>query len=270
MYQKQLKKFPSRQKGYILLIVIIFLAILLAAGAHFFLRSTDHTKDSGGIRDLTESLLLAESAMHMGMGQFLSGPFDNAASNLPNNMSSQAGVAGIQAVIPSLYYITDTTTLAEIEFTSPRLLQIVADGEANNVANVALGSARLTMDPDTPLTRLRINDLFDPGANFRPLLFTLDPVTGLLTSSMAVSWDGLNATEKAAVWFEAIRVSDDAVNIYVQAVAEIDGAKSYVQRTLVGYDPSDFLGEDIAAISEASLPAEDVDGAIDRLRAEDK
>jgi hypothetical protein len=255
----------SHQQGYILLIVIIFLAILLSAGAHFFLRSTEHTKESGGIRDMTESVLLAESAMNYAMGQYMSGTIDDSAEKIPNFMDSQADLASILTATGSLFYITDTSTADEIEQTAPSLLQIVANGEASNVAATNLTSARLETSAVNPLVTLRINDLFDGAATFRPLLYTINSATGLLTPSMAVSWSSLDATVKAAVWFEVIQNPNNSssVDVYVQAVAEVDGAKSYIQRTLVGYDPTWELGDDISAVSESSTPAET--GGISRL-----
>ena len=261
----------SRQQGYILLIVILFLALLLAAGAHFFLKATEHTKETGGVRDMTESLLLAESAINITLGQYwngMGGDFTET-ENLASFMNDQTNLADILSDVPNLFYVTDTGVAGELNQVRANLLQIVADGEANNVNPTALASSRLETSVATPLVRLRINDLFDPAANFRPRLFVVNTATGLITNSAALNWDAETSPVKVAVWFEAIQspLASDSAEIYVQAVAEVDGARSYVQRVLDGFDSGNTLGSSVSAVVGSSTEA--ASGGIDRMRSVD-
>ncbi len=260
-----------QQRGYILLVVLLFLAMLLTAGAHFFLKSTEHTKETGGVRDMTESLLLAESAINFVLGQYWSGAGGdfNETENLAAFMNDQANLADILSDIPNLFYITDTGAAGELNQVKANLLQIVADGEANNVNPTSLSSARLETSTASPLTRLRINDLFDPSANFRPKLFVLNATTGLLTPSVALNWNAEVSPVKVAVWFEAIQspLAASSAEIYVQAVAEVDGARSYVQRVLDGFDSGNTLGSSVSALVGSSTTA--TTGGIDRRRSVD-
>lgn len=261
----------NRQSGYVLLVVLVFLAILLSAGAHFYIRSTEHAKDSGGIRDITESMILAESALYRAMGFYLSGNYDDAGIAIPNNMNNQADMDDVLGNIPSLFYVTNTdTALDEVDQTDPSILQMVANGEAANIAYDQRTTQRLVTSAADPLTQLRINDLFNNGAGFRPELYVINPADGLLALSAALDWESEPSPVKAAVWFEVVEnpAVADAVNIYVQAVAEVDGSKSYLQRVMIGYDPSFLLGEELAALSESSTPAEA--GGIDRMRSADR
>ena len=61
----------SQQSGYLLILVAVFLLILTASSAQFFVRQTDNIRSSGALRDSTESLMLAETAMEMLRGQFI-------------------------------------------------------------------------------------------------------------------------------------------------------------------------------------------------------
>ena len=265
----------NRQSGYVLLVVLVFLAILLSAGVHFYNRSTEHTKDSGGMRDVTESMILAESALYRGMGFYLSGNYDDAAVSIPNNMNSQVDMEGVLNNVPSMYYVTNTDVAgSEIDQDQPSILQLIANGEANNVAPAVLGSQRITTSGAAPLTPLRIDDLFNNAGGFRPELYVINPGDGLLIPSAAQTWSDEGAVSKAAVWFEVVQntAMASSVDVYVQAVAEVDGSKSYLQRVLIGYDPSWMLGEELAALSESSLSAISEGGVsgIDRMRSVDR
>lgn len=257
----------DRQRGYILLLVLIFIAILMGMGAHFFLRATDHTRESGSMRDMTESMLLAESAMNLVMGRYYvstgGGDSDYMQSvNLTTNRDNRAGLAAIQADIAYAYYITNTdSAVSELDQVQPALLQMVANGEAANVAATPLAEPRLVTAAAAPLTRLRINDLFINAA-FRPKLFALNPATGLLQERAAPStWSSETATEKVAVWVELVLNPVDAtiVDIFVEAVAEVDGVKSYVQRFL-DQSQSTTNPEGIPLFTESSVGTARVSG----------
>ena len=262
------KKVIKSQRGYVLLVVLVFLAILLSAGAHFYINSTEHAKQAGGIRDITESVLFAESAMYRGVGDFLFGADDDAASALPNFLNEPDNFLNVVKNVTPLFYLTDISTAdTELDQTAPSLLQIVANGEAALVDETVLTSQRITTNAGS-LTQLRINDLFHATSEFRPNLYVIDQATGLLVNSAAADWDSEEAISKAAVWYEVIAAGDSAVDIYVQAVAQVDGRKSYMQRIMVTYEPSYYLGEDLGALNGASTAAES--GGIDRLRGVDR
>lgn len=264
MKNLNINSLPKKQNGYVLLLVMVFLTILLIAIANFLTSSTQHTKDSGGVRDMTESLLMAESAMNMAMGQFLSSEDSDKAINITTVVDDQAKLTEILNEIPYMFYInkSDSADSNEINQTTPALLQIIANGEASNGDFVDLNSPRLVTSDDDPLTNLRINDLFDDAGEFRPYLFTLDPADGLLVISNAATWNDEAAVEKAAAWIEVTinPDNDEAVDIFIQATANVDGVKSYLQRFVGSYIPSRRLGN-VELLVESST--------IDRRRAVD-
>lgn len=260
--QRRLKR-AEAHRGYILLITLVFLAILMSIGIHFFSRMVDHTKTTGGNRNITQAALLAESAMNLTMGTFLTGNGADLGVDIPASMDNQAALLGVLNGIPNMYYVTDTDIgLVEINRTASDLLQIIANGESRNSLPNPLASQRLVTNGFTPLTTLRINDLFGPGAAFRPTLYTLDAATGLLQTSNN-TWNTEPAVEKAAAWLEVSQnaVNASGVDIYVQAVADVDGSKSYVQRHIGSYIPSTELGR-ISLLTESSN--------VDRRRAVDR
>lgn len=262
------RKVFTSQRGYVLLVVLVFLAILLSAGAHFYINSTEHAKQAGGIRDITESVLFAESAMYRGVGDFLFSEDDDTASALPNFLNEADNFLNVVNNVPPLFYITDTSTAdTELDQTSPSLLQIVANGEAALVDATEITDQRIETNAGS-LTQLRINDLFHATSEFRPNLYVIDQVTGLLVDSGATDWDSEEAVSKAAVWYEVTAASNAAVDVYVQAVAEVDGRKSYMQRIMVTYEPSYMLGSELGALNGSSTAAET--GGIDRLRGVDR
>ena len=258
------KPIPQKQQGYVLFLVIIFVTVIFGSSASFLVKSVQHSNESGSIRDMSESLLMAESAMNRVMGQFLSSDDSQKAVNLPIFIDNEDSLAGIMAQIPYLYYInkTDSSDTREINQTSPSLLQIISNGEAANAGFIDLVSPKIVTSDADPLNALRINDLFDDTGLFRPFLFTMDPSNGFLTTSNALSWDSETSIEKVAVWLEAIQneTNSETVDIFVQAAAEIDGIKSYTQQYVGSYIPDRKLGN-VALLVESST--------VDRRRAVD-
>jgi len=59
---------PSRERGYILLLVAVFMLVLMGSSAQFFSRVTENASLSGGRRDNNEAAMLAESALNHLMG----------------------------------------------------------------------------------------------------------------------------------------------------------------------------------------------------------
>lgn len=260
MQQINLKSGPA-QRGYILLIVALFLSVLMVASAQFFLKTTDHTTGSGMIRDSTQSVLLAESAMNMVMGQFISGDDNGSGAEAAKNFSAYLGNqvalsnmwADADPYLRNMYYVTNTNDASEINITMPSILQAIANGESNAVNLAPAGSHRITT-LGVALPPMRMNDLFDAsGASiFSPSLFVLD-AAGLLKKSNHSSWNAETSPVKAAGWLEATEnpANVQVVDIFVQAMADVDGAKSYLQRHLGSYVPSARLGN-IELIVEAS------------------
>jgi len=270
MKQINLKK-GSRQKGYILLIVALFLSVLMVASTQFFLKTTDHTTSSGMTRNSIQSVLVAESAMNLVMGRFMSGDASEDAKNSSAYIGNQVDLANMlsDSDLANMYYVTNTEIANEINITSPRILQAIANGEASAVALSAVGSQRITTSVDDPLVRMRVNDLFDTGgaSTFRPSLFILN-AAGLLINSPQTSWNAETSPVKAAGWLELIINPGNAqvVDVFIQAMADVDGAKSYLQRYLGFYGAG---GLDLSLLNEASEIVSDAN-SLDRRRAIDR
>ncbi len=236
-----------REAGYILLMVAVFILILLGGSTQFFSRVTENTRISGGVRDNTEALLLAESALNRLMGQFVNtldsdidGTVDKTEAGL-----IQSNMADPRAfMMPYMFYTSSATALDQ---TRPSLLQKIADGEASNAANAPLVDARLS----NAVAALRINDLF-VSATTRPVLYTLNN-NGMLVNSVAANWNADNSASKAAAWIETTQnpVQTDAVDLYVQSMAQTGNARCYLQRYVGTYFASVTIGS-ISVLAEAS------------------
>jgi len=238
---------PGREKGYILLLVAVFIMILMASSAQFFSRVTENTRMSGGMRDNNEAALLAESALNHLMGQFV-----NTLDADGNGVADKADAGAIQAnmadpttvLSPYMFYVSTATALDQ---TSPSLLQKVADGEASNVAAAALVNPRVSNATAT----VRVNSLFISAAN-KPMLYTQNG-NGLLVDSAVANWNAETNPGKAAAWLEVIQNPNqaDAVDLYVQATAEVGNAHTYLQRYIGTYFSSITIGS-ISVLAEAS------------------
>lgn len=243
----RLPALPKRERGYILLLVTIFMLVLMGTSAQFFTRVTENTRMSGGMRDNNEAALLAESALNHLMGQFVNNLDANANGNADKadsgaiqvNMADPSGV-----LMPYMFYVSTGTALDQ---TAPSLLQKVADGEASNAAAAAYAVPRVGSGTAT----VRVNSLFISAA-MKPMLYTVNN-NGLLVNSAAANWAGEANTSKAAAWIEVTQNPNqaDAVDLYVQAAAEVGNAHTYLQRYVGTYFSSITIGA-IAVLAEAS------------------
>jgi hypothetical protein len=246
------------QSGAILLVVIFILGVLIASAMQFFSVATDSTKISGAARDSIESMLFTESAMEMLRGSFINnldrdgviGVEDCDVSGVSLDKCEASYVrknimAPQASLLSYMYYVSDDTA---IDQTGPSLLQKLADGEAAfDTSNGQLASQKIS----SAVTMLRVNDLFND--DFKPLLYTVNE-NGLLVNSVAANWDAETSTHKAAAWFEIALNPDDnaAIDLYVQAVSQVGGARSYLQRYAGTYFDNDTLGGLVSPLAESS------------------
>jgi len=252
----------NKQRGAVLILTLILLAIMVGSSLHFFGQTMDNTKIAGASRDSAESLLLAESAMELMRGRFINNLDTDATVNvaacdvtgvsldkcesfeLVNNISDPSA-----SLMKYMYFVSSSTAL---ESTTPSLLQRVANGEAANT------TASILLKQNVPSTKnkLRINDLF--GASFKPELFSV--TSDLIANSNAANWDAETGLQKAAAWVEVIinPANSAVVDLYVQAVSQVGNGKTYLQRYLGSYFVNDTLGGFVPAIAESSEINRDV------------
>ncbi|MFQ5470770.1 MAG: hypothetical protein ACE5EH_10765 [Gammaproteobacteria bacterium] len=237
----------KKQSGYILLLVTMFLFILMGTSAQFMNRVSDGTKLSSMVSDNSESLLLAESAMNMLMGKFAN-TLDSDNDAIPDNQEAgniQSNLTNPNAfLMPYMYYVT---TGAGIDQNAASLLQKVADGEASGATVEKLTQQQVASN----VNLLRVNALFISNT-VKPKLYTQNN-NGLLIDSTAADWANESGTAKAASWIELIENPNvaNALDIYVQSVAQVGISKSYVQRYVGSYFPVTTIGT-IAVLAEAS------------------
>lgn len=261
----------STQRGYILPLVLVLLVMLMVSSAGFFHRSTRDTQLSGASRDYDQARLLAESGMNLVLGRITNLASASAvASNAtlpciaPASMpavndlncnglldANEAKPASLTPPLPlplGYQYFASNTPGAGITENEPRIIQMVADGEARS-SGTALPTQAVPIRAGN--SYLRVNDLFIDGTR-HPLLLTQSQ-NGLSFSYRR--WSDETAPEKAAVWLEVTRDPDPTragwYDLYIESVAEIGPAKAYIQRFVGAY--TDMLGAQvIAPLSEAS------------------
>ncbi len=248
----------QRQNGAILILVLIILGVLIATSIQFFTVTTDSTKISGSARDSSESLLLAESAMEMLRGQFINDldrdgvvSVANCAVNGLTVDKCEAGEIRNNIATPEpsmLSYTYYTTAGGALDQTTPSILQKVADGEG---AFDTTTTPLTTHNISNGVNRLRVNDLFAAGIS--PLLYSVNN-NGLLVSSVAANWNAETSTQKAAAWIEVILnpTDNEAIDLYVQTVAQVGNARSFLQRYVGSYYNDDTLGALISPLAESS------------------
>ncbi len=248
----------KRQKGSILILVLFILGVLITSSMHFYSEVTESTKISGASRDNAESLLLAESAMELLRGQYIRNldtiaPVQIASCDVFGSSLDKCEASAIRAnrnapenfLMPYMYYVSSTNA---IEKTIPTLLQKVADGEGMfETTSTTLASHKV---PDA-ITELRVDNLF--SAAFKPQLYTVDN-NGVLVASAAANWAAETNDHKAAAWIEVVLNPADntAVDLYVQATAQVGNARSFLQRYLGSYFEDDTLGALVSPLAESS------------------
>lgn len=254
----------KQERGFVLLFVLILLVGLMITSAGFFYRANNDTKLSGTERDYDQALLLAESGGNLVAGLFFNigdnnnsaNPFTGCDSGTlvgdlncngfhdnPEGRPSTAGSglpkSGDGFGLGYQYYVTATAG-AGISYSTPSILQRIADGEARNS-----GSSITAREILNSRTQLRVRDLFsttlapnkaasDPNPYIRPFLFT-QSANGLTRSTS--KWQDEASTQKVAVWLEVTKNPNDSTTFdnYLCAVAQVGNAKAYLLRFLGTY-----------------------------------
>ena len=268
-------KIRKRQRGLSLMLVMVLLVVTVSTSLHFHQRLVASTLMSGATRDNSESLMLAESAMEMLRGGFINtlcsiddcsvlGPdSQRTGSAVSKKMDSvdalNTGLAG--SGVPYVYYVGAATQQ------SPSILQSVANDGAG-VTGTACTIASASRAISAVGCNLDIDTLFGgAGTDFRPLLYTTQSIpgttqsNGLLVASNAANWQAVLDSDTyndtvAAAWIELTVNADpenpDAVDLWVQASAQVGPARSYVQRYLGTYHPVKNVLGNLSGMVEAS------------------
>lgn len=234
-----------RDSGYVLPFTLALLAVLTVLSAGFFDRAADSAIFSGSMRDSTQALLLAESAMNRLHGQFVNGKNVDGQGALDADDAKNIMYAMVAPPSPlNVSYLFYRTAGAGVDQTQPDILQRVANGEAR-----ASGATLATQGVPDGASRIRVNDLFI-GDTMRPVLFT-HSAAGLVRS--VSRWGDAANAEKAAAWMEVTRNPSHSkwVDVYVQAAAQVGASKAYVQRYIGSY--TDTLGGWVPPLGEASV-----------------
>lgn len=243
-----------KQGGYTLVALVVVLSMLGVASMQYMERTAQSLQMSGYARDSAESLLLAEAAMNMVYGRFIyDGDLDRV--NGPDNLASINTKATPPTIpLPYMYYVTAGDG---IDQSQPSLLQRVADGEA-----AAQGADVDDRAVPSDIPRLRVDNLFNAGGGFAPLMFGQDDNDPGLQVRNG-TWTGLESPRKAAAWLELVRDPDtERLQVFVEAVGQVGNAKSYVQRFVGSY--TDTLGH-LGALNESNP-----EPASGRIRDNDK
>ncbi|MDH4273968.1 MAG: hypothetical protein OEW08_02900 [Gammaproteobacteria bacterium] len=238
----------ARQRGYVLLLVLVLLSALMVGSVQFMARTATGAQISGTTRDTEETSLLAENAANLVLGRFMNGA-DLNGDTVADNTQLRINPNALDNA-PTLPYafIVSTGLTQGIAQTRPTLLQRIADGEAHGVA-APTDTSDYAYAPQIlhdNVTQLRVQQLFATGA---PLIFTATADGALITS--ATTWTE-PAARKAAVWLELVRQpKDDAyIGIYVQATAQIGNTRAHLQR-FGGFLHTSLLGN-LATLTESS------------------
>lgn len=238
-------KHPRCQDGFVLPFALVLLVVLIMLSAGFFNRSADSAVFSASTRDSGQAMLLAESALNRIYGQFANGrDVDGQGNADATDAKSIMTVISAPPATLSVKYIFYRTSGTAIDQYQPDILQRVANGEARN------SGASLTSQAVANGTgRLRVNDLFVSNV-MRPMLYVRD--NSGLSASAAASWDAEIATEKVAAWIEVTRNASHSgwLDVYVQAAAQVGGAKAYTQRFIGSF--TDTLGGWLPPLGEAA------------------
>ncbi len=243
----------NQQRGLTFILVLVLLILTVSASLSFHQYLISSTRMSNATRDNSASLMLAESAMEMLRGGFINtldstnamvtdscsikgAPYDRCrAHSVINSMDDPFGLETTlnSANLAYIFYV-GTSGITQ---TSPSILQAMANGEAT-AANGTFCSVNSHAVSDAAC-RLRIDDLFSNGRKAK--LYTTND-SGRLVSSAAATWNAerrgsLNNGTVAAAWMELTMNPDEAgaVDLWVESVAQVGAATSYVQRYVGTY-----------------------------------
>ena len=266
------------ERGITLILVLILLVIAVAASAFFNNSMVNSTRISGANRDNSASLLLAESAMETLRGRLLNEMDDDNGGEsdtcddscelheivLEEYLASSTDVLTMLAEADYVYFAGDGTN--GISETRPSVLQKVANGEA---AMLGSGTRVTSQEVASSMDEILCQDLFSGGT---PMLFTTGPgldwagsttsnTNNLLVASAYASWDAQKAGNDynqtiAAAWAEITQnpANLNAMDLWVQAIAQVGWSKSYLQRYIGTYYPPAGGGglTDIGVLIEAA------------------
>lgn len=239
----QVKQRPHHQRfqrGYILPLVAVLLIALMVSSLAFFNRANDATKLSGYTRDSTQAVILAESAVNLLFGKLRSNTM--TVGDLNNDTLLDGAQARITVATPPLplalpYMFYVTAAGAGIDQATPRILQMVADGESSAPGATTLQPATqaITFPAGAAQRLIRLNDLFISNA-IRPRLY-IQNNTGLAASNN--TW-ATQTGDKVAVWLEVTQNPTNPLwfDLHAAAAADVGQSRGYVQRYLYTFTPT--------------------------------
>ena len=217
---------PNQQRGYILILVLVLMAIMTIASLQYTARTTGSLKTISQTRDANQSLLIAESAMNTLYANFVYDADLNNDGTADNIASINRDTSPPTVSIPYLFFLNVNNDIAAIR---PGILQNIATSEASGSSNS--GNAGPGLNPQQSIL---ISNLYSNLTT--PVVFSQDS-NGTISRSNT-NWSQLSSTTgKAISWLEAVEDADNAaqIKIYVQAVGEFQGTRSYVQRLAGSY-----------------------------------
>jgi len=266
------------ERGITMILVLLLLIIAVAASAFFNNSMVNSTRISGANRDNSASLLLAESAMETLRGRLLNemdddygGESDSCDDSceiheivLEGYLASSTDVLSMLTEADYVFFAGNGTSgISEFR---PSVLQKVANGEA---AMLGSGTRVTSQEVASSMDEILCQDLFTGGT---PMLFTTGPgmdwagsattnTNHLLVASAYASWDEQQAGNDfnktiAAAWTEiTLNPADsNAMDVWVQAIAQVGWSKSYLQRYIGTYYPASASTalSDIGVLIEAA------------------
>jgi hypothetical protein len=204
-------------------------------------RSAASTLMAGQNRDNAESLNVTENALNLILGRFIyDGDLDGDGAIDYQEAAFDPAAPPADLPLPYLYYVSGS---GAVDQPAATLLQRVANGEARAVSRSGL-SQRIAAST----AQLGVQDLF--GSDFQPLLFVQDS-DGTIRQSTR-SWDAETAAKKAAAWLELALNDSGDMDVFVAAVGQVNGARSFVQQRIGTY-----TNEEEPADAPESTPDDD-------------
>ncbi|MDH5232265.1 MAG: hypothetical protein OEY38_19560 [Gammaproteobacteria bacterium] len=231
----------QKNKGHVLLLVLIFLSILAVLSSQSVDRQLMETRVTVNKNDFHKSLEIAENSIHFLIGRFVS----DADFNQDGVVDKDQGNID-ESLVPKLTYSFFVSDGSGISETVPSIIQRVADGEA-------YGSSAILLSPSIALenTALRIDALF--ADSFAPLFFSYTDQGELLTIENQ-TWSQSTQHNKVCLWLETVKdpLIDNQYNVFVQAVAQSGKSKTYLQEFLGAYliDDAQVLGTALSPLTQ--------------------